>query len=518
MNKAKSTKELLNGQMQLEAEFHAGLGLKTKFLIWLVIFIISVMVVVYIYFSHHQRRTLSNEIKLRGQAICNNLKTSAEDFLVMQDDLALAKLVYDTKNTNEGIVHCFVVDDKGTIWAHSDMSLVNTKYTAPEGLEELENNLIRTQPHEAPDGIETFEIAMPIKVGEKKIGEAHVAISQQAIKEAVTQSGKGIAFVTGGIIVLGVIGILILVSFIIGSLGEVTRDIEAIGNGDLDRNIMTQRRDEIGRITHAVKTMSKKLKIARTEIIEKERMKKEMQIAKDIQQTLLPHAVPQIPEFKIASYYQSAMEVGGDYYDFIELDKDHFGLIIADVSGKGVAGSLVMTMVRSIMRIEASKNESPHRLLNLLNAILSGDIPEGMFITMFYTVFDLTKHEIRYCCAGHNPAYVYGSSESRLYTLKSQGPPLGVNLFDEKEYASRLKEETRPFRQGDMLFVYTDGVTESMNNKRKQFGQERLEALIKENSSLSPDILKSTLKKNIETFTGGEQQSDDITFVIIKRE
>ena len=503
--------------MNKEEQFRAGFSLKTKFLIWLVIFILLVMIVIYIYFSHHERTILSQEIKLRGEALCINVVSSAEDFLVMKDDLSLAKLIYDTKAKNKGVIYCFVIDDKNTIWAHTDASLVNTTYRVPHELDELNTKSIIIQEHRTPDGIEVFEIVMPITVGENKIGEAHVALSQQAIKDAVAQAGTGIAFVTAGIIVLGIIGILILVSFIIGSLGEVTEDIEAIGNGDLDRKIITSRTDEIGRITHAVKMMATKLKRAQEELIEKERMKKEMQIAKEIQQTLLPHSLPQIPAFKIASYYQSAREVGGDYYDFIEIDKEHFGVIIADVAGKGVAGSLVMTMVRSIMRIEALKNPSPHRLITLLNSILSRDIPEGLFITLFYTVFDLREYSITYCCAGHNPAYFFTPQEKKLLALKPAGPPLGISLFDEREFAARLHEERRIFNQGEILLLYTDGVTEAMNRSKERFGRERLQKFIEGNGTLTPDTFKKRLKAAIETFTNKEKQSDDITFVILQR-
>lgn len=476
------------------------------------------MVIVYLYFSHHEMIILSNEIKLRGEAICNNLATSAEDLLVMKDDLALAKLVYDTKDKNKGIIYCFIIDGKNTIWANTDVSLVNKKYTLPEGLKELGNKAILIQAYKMPNRIDIFEIVMPIKVGETKIGEAHVAISQKSIKEAVTETRKSIAIVTVIILLLGVIGILALVSFIIGSLGEVTKDIEAIGNGDLDRKIVAIRKDEIGRITHAVKIMTRKLKKAREEIIEKEKMKKEMQIAKEIQQTLLPRSLRQLTGFKIEAYYQSAREVGGDYYDLIEIDKNHIGLVIGDVSGKGVAGSLVMAMVRSIIKIEALKNPSPHRLITLLNSILSQDIPEGMFMTLFYVVLDLRKHEIRYCCAGHNPAYFFNPQENKLLTLKPEGLPLGVALFDEREYASYLHEEKRKFNQGEVLLLYTDGVTEAMNSMKEQFGEERLERLVKENGSLTPDKFKNILRTGIETFTGKEPQSDDITFVIIKKE
>jgi sigma-B regulation protein RsbU (phosphoserine phosphatase) len=435
----------------------------------------------------------------------------------MKDDLSLAKLVYDTKVKNDGVIYCFVLDDQKMVWAHTDVSLVNTQYTTPAELKPLGNDTSLTQSYKTPDGIEVFEIAMPITVGQNKIGEAHVAISQDAIKRAVGEARKGMALVTIIIIALGIIGILLLVSFIIGSLGNVTDDIEAIGNGDLDRRIVTRRKDEIGRIAHAVKTMAGKLKIARKELVEKERMKKEMQIAHEIQQTLLPQTIPDVPGFKIDAYYQAAMEVGGDYYDIVTIDDEHVGFVIADVSGKGVAGSLVMTMVRSLIRLEATKNLSPRQLLILLNTVLSDDIPEGMFITLYYVVCDLKEQELCYCCAGHNPAYFFNSKENQLASLKPKGPPLGIGLFNEEEYASRLQEERKQFNAGDTLLIYTDGVTEAMNKHKEQFGEERLEEIIKAHAHETPDKLKQYIINEIEHFTGKAPQSDDITFVILKK-
>ncbi len=507
-----------DGHMSKENGFRAGVGLKAKFLVWLVFFVLVVMIIVYVYFSNHERVVLSKEIRLRGEAICKNLQASAEDFLVMGDDLALAKLVYDTKTKNEDVVYCFVIDDQNRIWAHTDMTMVDREYVPPGGLQGIADREILSQRYRTPNGTEVFEIAMPVEVAGSKIGEARVAISVQAIQDAVAHARRGIAFVTAGIIVFGIIGILILVSFIIGPLGKVTDDIEAIGDGNLDRSIVTRRRDEIGRIAHAVGTMAKKLKKAREEMIEKERMRKEMQIAKEIQQTLLPTSVPRVRGLSIDSYYQSAMEVGGDYYDFVDIDDDHFGILIGDVSGKGVAGSLVMAMVKSTVRIEALKNPSPHHVISFLNSILSNDIPEDMFITLFYAVFNLKDYQMSYCCAGHNPAYLFSPSEGRLSSLKPEGSPVGMVLFDEKQYASRLKEEKLYLKPDDILLLYTDGVTEAKNGGNNQFGTERLEQFIERHGGCAPDEVKSALRAEIESFTGNTPQSDDITFVVLRRE
>ena len=220
------------------------------------------MIIIYLYFSYHESIILSNEIKLRGKAICNNLATSAEDLLVMKDDLGLAKLIHDTKFKNSGVIYCFIIDQDKTIWAHTDISKINKAYKPPAGLKELGDESLLTQSYTMEDKKDIFEIAMPIMVGESKIGAAYVALSQDAIRNAMAQARKGVAFVTIVILVIGISGILVLVSIIVGSLGNITNDIEAIGNGDLDRNIVTSRNDEIVRITDAVRVMTKKLKKA----------------------------------------------------------------------------------------------------------------------------------------------------------------------------------------------------------------------------------------------------------------
>lgn len=475
------------------------------------------MVAVYLYFSQHETTILSNEIKLRGEAICNNLVASAEDLLVMKDDLGLAKLVYDTQHNNAGILYCFVIDDDMRIWAHTDVALVNQEYTVPSGMKKLGSRPMLAQPYKTADGLEVFEIAMPIMVRATKIGEAHLAISLEALKAAASEVRKGIAMVTVVIMLIGIIGILVLVSFIIGSLKEVTDDIEAIGDGDLDRKIVTKRRDEIGKITHSVKTMATKLKKAQAELVEKERMKKEMQIAKEIQQSLLPRSLQTITGYKIEAHYQSAREVGGDYYDLIEIDKDHFGIVVGDVAGKGVAGSLIMAMVRSIMKIEAAKNLSPCQLLTAVHSSLRDDIPEGMFMTLFYVVFDISNNIIRYCSAGHNPAYLFSSVQDKVLALKPEGMPLGISLVEAKDFAAQLKEEEHRFTKDEVLFLYTDGVTEAINTKKQQFGEQRLEQLIRDNKHQPPDNLSKILVDAIRSFTGNAPQSDDITFVIVQR-
>jgi sigma-B regulation protein RsbU (phosphoserine phosphatase) len=155
--------------------------------------------------------------------------------------------------------------------------------------------------------------------------------------------------------------------------------------------------------------------------------------------------------------------------------------------------------------------------MTVLNDSLVADIPEGMFITLFYAVCDRKANTITYCSAGHNPIYLYNRITRRLEKLKPDGPPLGINLLTAAEFGQRIKQESREFKPGSTLVFYTDGVTEAMDREHRQFGEERLERLIREQGASTPDQFKNALKGEIETFTGNEPQSDDITFVIVQR-
>lgn len=498
-------------------DFRPGIGLKAKFSLWMILFIIAVMAVTYLYYSYQVGHRLTREIKKRGETVARNVAANSRDPLGNENDLQLASFVHNAMKDNEGVVYCFIMGKNDKIWASTYKEQLNKVYVVPEGLERLEGKVMLVQATKSLESIEVYDIAVPVRIKDTVIGEVHIGISRDVIKESIKATSKGMIIVTVATIFFGVIGILVLISYIIGSLGVITQDIVAIGNGDLDRAILVKRRDEIGRIAQSVKEMAHKLRNAREELVEKERMKKEMQIAKEIQHTLLPQRIPTVPGYQIESYYESAVEVGGDYYDYINVDKNHFGVVVADVSGKGVAGSIIMTMVRSMLRMDILQNLSPHNLLSTTNFLLKNDIPEGMFITLFYVLVDIDTGEISYSCAGHNPAFLYDNLRNSIVTLKPKGPPFGIPLYDGKEFSKRLKEEKRILRSGDTLILYTDGITEALNERTEQFGEERLKRVLLENSKRNVTEIKETLLSSVRKFTGNASQSDDITFVLVKK-
>ena len=244
---------------------------------------------------------------------------------------------------------------------------------------------------------------------------------------------------------------------------------------------------------------------------EKERLEKELQIARDIQRLLLPQSAPEMEGFELASLARPAMEVGGDYYDYIPVSKDEWGLVIADVSGKGVPAALVMAMVRSTLRAEAVGKSRAAEVLVKVNRSIYGDIKDDMFISLFYLILNTKKRTLNYARAGHDPSILFHADKGGYELLSNDGMALGVDegpFFNEA-----LKEGEVELKSGDAVILYTDGITEAMNAKSEEFGFQRLLDIVQKDGGTSELI--DRIEQGVAGFTGGIPQHDDITLVVL---
>jgi serine phosphatase RsbU (regulator of sigma subunit)/anti-sigma regulatory factor (Ser/Thr protein kinase) len=247
----------------------------------------------------------------------------------------------------------------------------------------------------------------------------------------------------------------------------------------------------------------------RAEARERERIAQELRVARLIQQTLLPREIPAVPGWAITPYYEPAREVGGDFYDFITLPQGHLGLVIADVTDKGVPAALVMAMTRSVLRAAATRLESPGAVLARVNDMLVPDIPANMFVTCLYAVLDPATGRLQFANAGHDVAY-WRTAAGALHELRARGMPLG--LMEGMVY----EEHEVRLGAGDHILLYSDGLVEAHNPRREMFSFERLAALVA-GASGSGQPLITRLLDELARFTGpGWVQEDDITLVTIE--
>jgi serine phosphatase RsbU (regulator of sigma subunit) len=245
---------------------------------------------------------------------------------------------------------------------------------------------------------------------------------------------------------------------------------------------------------------------------ERERIEQELRVARLIQQTLLPKHVPDLPGYQLAAYYQPAREVGGDFYDFLELDDDHLGLVVGDVTDKGVPAAIVMATTRTMLRASAQRLDSPGEVLKRVNDVIVRDIPPNMFITCLYAILDLTTGLLRYANAGHDLPYRRRTSNNGgAEELRATGMPLGLlpgMSYEEKEIV---------LEEGDSVLFYSDGLVEAHDPQRDMFGFPRLQGLVGAHRS-DGSALVNFLLSELARFTGEEwEQEDDITLVTLDR-
>lgn len=319
-----------------------------------------------------------------------------------------------------------------------------------------------------------------------------------------------------GLLSLGIVAVSSISGFFVQPIQKLMDGVRTVGGGDLEHHISLQSDDEIGQIARAFNDMTRRFKNSQKNLVEQERLRKEMQVAQEIQQTLLPARFPEIEGYDIATLYRAGKEVGGDYYDFVWVNKDSLGIVVADVSGKGVPGSLIMTMIRTALRREARGNMSAKEVLQNVNAFVSEDMKRGMFVTIFYVILDSKQRVINFASAGHNPMILYRAETGEAYFLNPPGVPLGLSLPDQQLFPETLQLERTKLKKDDLLVIYTDGVTEAMNRAREQFGEKRFLEFIKLNAHLNPSEFAPRLDEEINRFTEGSLQSDDLTVVVIR--
>lgn len=243
---------------------------------------------------------------------------------------------------------------------------------------------------------------------------------------------------------------------------------------------------------------------------EKERMLQELTIAHNIQQSLLPEKTPDFDDFDIAAINIPAWQVGGDFFDFITVSSRKLGLVIADVSGKGVPAALFMALSRAFIRATAVRDEEPLSPMQHTNSLLLEDADSGMFVTVFYAILDIPSRTISYVNAGHNPPILFHRKAESLEILEAEGIALGV--VDEIEF----EVKSTSMDDGDVLILYTDGITEAFNPEKDEYGEERLIQIVTENSQRTAAEIIEKVKEDVDSFAGEEPQSDDFTIMVVK--
>ena len=246
--------------------------------------------------------------------------------------------------------------------------------------------------------------------------------------------------------------------------------------------------------------------------VEKGRLERELQVARQVQSSLMPQEMPQAAGWEFSAHWRPARQVAGDYYDFIPYPDGSLGLVIGDVTDKGMPAALFMALTRSFIRASLILASSPAHGIANANRLICQDATSGMFVTLFYALLDPSSGDLTYVNAGHNPPLLYTAGSNQLRQLRRTGMALGV------EMETSFEQQTLRLHPGDFILLYTDGVTEAIDENEQEFGMERLQSVLLENRSATAGRILELLEQSLIRFTGPTLPFDDVTLLIAKRQ
>jgi serine phosphatase RsbU (regulator of sigma subunit)/pSer/pThr/pTyr-binding forkhead associated (FHA) protein len=269
----------------------------------------------------------------------------------------------------------------------------------------------------------------------------------------------------------------------------------------LDEKVLTRLAGEAGHVLE-------KLELVET-LAERQRIEQELAVAEETQRALLPRSLPTFDPFRIRAFCRATRQLGGDFYDFVRAGENELAAILADVSGKGIPAALLSSLTLGALNMEFRSTNDPAAVLNELNKVLCLKTPANRFVTLFLAQFD-SSGKGQFLSAGHNTAYLFRATTNEIEDLPSGGLPLGMVPFASYQ-SSPLKLDP-----GDLLVIYSDGLTDAENSAGEDFGEEKLLSLISATAHQGVGVLEASLLAALDRFTQGAPQTDDITFLLIE--
>jgi serine phosphatase RsbU (regulator of sigma subunit)/anti-sigma regulatory factor (Ser/Thr protein kinase) len=506
-------------------EVRGRFNIRFRYALYAVGMIGTIIIVAAVIGGNIQRRAIDAKLKERYLAVTRQVAQTASDLILDGDDLALANLA-SSVGRDDNLGYVIVVNGDDLVLAHSDVRRIYKPFNRPGNMRSLPGNappIVLTVRYRTQSGTASynhFAAVIPYN-NQQKLGEVHIGIAEATFNTIIEQAREQsrIALLALFFGSTTIIGVILIGSTFISPITKLADEIARISaTGQAKELAFSTKNPEVTRIGQAFNEIMRNLRITQGQLTDQTRLRRELQLAQEIQNALLPKQVPTLEGFDIDAAYRAALEVGGDYYDFFEVDEHAIGIVVADVSGKGIGSSMVMTMIRTSMRLEARGNKRASFVLDKVNRIAVDDVKKGMYVTMFYVILDAKKRMVNYASAGHNPMIIYRSSSKTVSFLNPGGIAVGIDLGDPDEFKKRITSEKLKLKKGDLLFIYTDGITEAMNEKREQYGEGRLIEFIRQFAHLPTREFKTKLNEDLTTFTKGYPQTDDITFVVIKLE
>jgi len=491
--------------------------LRVKFSLYTFFIMLIIIAGAYIFIETRTSTTVREHLNdIVGSLSTTVADQAARHIINRRSDVEFDELVVSYVEANPEIIRIVLTNFDNVILADSrDIKKLRKQYVPPPDVDE---RLVGVSQKLVDDPEATDYLVSTIEERGHTIGFVYMSYTSRQLDAIISaERNKAILLMILGL-AMGIGGIYLLSSYFVSPIVRITQRVRRFSAGDIETELPLEGVEEFFEISKALNEMMSRLRRDRDNIVERERLAKEIEVASQIQKTLLPGELPNIPGLQLHAFYRAAYHVGGDLYDIFAIDDNHYCLLVADVSGKGIPASLVMSMLRTVIRIVARKRRSAHEILVSVNDYIREDIPPGIFITIFLGIYNVAKGKMNFVSAGHNPLIFCDRRKKKAILLNPQGPPLGV-LYEPNSFNEKLCEQEVAINEGDLMFVYSDGITESMNRSGHKYGLDRLVEYF--NEQISHNSLKTSAEisedvlADIDRHAGTAEQNDDITFIVV---
>lgn len=462
----------------------------------------------------YEKRILRHEIEKSVALQGRNIALSSEKALLRSDpEFELFPLVKNLLGSSNSIRSVVVTDAEGIIYGHSELQRVSQRYEKDLNAYERTPSQVLSPDESLYQDKNAFVLTTPIRSLDKTIGYVHLVYSKEEFNRSVRRAVFITIVLSALALCLGTVLSLLLFRRISEPMKRLMEGVQKLGEGELSTKITLSTRNEFRTLAESFNEMAERIVRAQDELVIKERMQKELEIARDIQATLIPKKVFQPGGYDVGIYYESATEVGGDYIDVIPADSDRLVMVMADVAGKGVPGLVVMAMLKIMVHALVGRTSSPADLLKELNVSIKKTIRPNMFVTLFVGILETKSGEFVYSNAGHNPLVIYDRHRKKCSFHKMAGPPLGI--FPARVFNKEIAEYRIRIEPGVLILQYTDGLNESTNDQGQRFGLERIMSICEAYGSDGATSLVPRLARAEQTFRKGSSQMDDIALLAL---
>jgi serine phosphatase RsbU (regulator of sigma subunit) len=490
-----------------------AVGLKVQITVLVILLLTGIVAAFSWMVATNERQMLLVEVKRRVRLSARNVSMSVSRILVVRSaDSELRILITGLKKADPSISSIIVVDAEGNIMGRQDNIQDDGDFEGAGnfGSAGVPHILESEKLHEEEGW---FEAVVPVIHRDERIGTVYVRYSKDEVALAVDKINSQLMRFGLIAIVIGAFVSLMLAGHIVSPVSALTRSVEAFGRGRLDGDIEVHSTREIQTLANTFNEMARRIRSDRKGLVEKKRMEKELEIAHEIQGTLLPSSLPHLVDYEMDVYYHPASHVGGDYFDLIPLGDNHLFIVVGDVAGKGVPGLVIMAMVRVIVRALALQRERPADLLRHLNMLLKKDMKRNIFVTLFCGLLDAERGILDFASAAHMPLLVYHGKDRTVQMLGTKTKPLGI--FPDAEFSRDLEEKSVRLAPGDLFMQYTDGLNEMKNSSAEEFGIERMMQIAVDDAAGGARHFIKKIKRYLSEFKGDEPQSDDLTILAV---